>query len=319
MSMNKQKQYGFTLIELMISIVLGLLVVAAALAIYLSGQRSLSMQNGMSELQQSSMFGLSLLTHDVRHANLNTNTTLRVNPTEEGSGIIFAVDNLPAKVRSNIAQYVTAQSTGIGGTTENSDRLTIQFKPNYTTTNTSAISTMTDCEGNEIKYSSSKYEGTHVQSYFVKEMMQPNGQSFSPKRYGLFCDSGYYEVTRNSSVQNLGDATAQLIMTDVEAFKVKLGVKNTAGQIRYMTINDYKASPTLGDVVSVDLGVLVRSANPVGSDSMFDDGQTFNLFNDSNDTSYGKVLLKEEQKTGSKYLRNGFSQVVTLRNTAGVL
>lgn len=319
MSMNKQKQHGFTLIELMISIVLGLLVVAAALAIYLSGQRSLSLQNGMSELQQSSMFGLSLITHDVRHANLNTNESLTVNTTEEGSGIIFSAANLPTSVRGNIASHITAQATGIGGTTENSDRLTIQFKPEYDQTNTTqSISTMTDCEGKEIKYSNKKYDGTHVQSYFVQEMMQPNGQSFSPKRFGLYCDSGHYEPTQDSSVLHLGTG-AQLLMTDVEAFKVKLGVKNATGQIRYMTINDYKAAPTSGDVVSVDLGVLVRSANPIGNDSNFDDGQTFNLFNDVSGTTYGKVLLKAEQKTGSKYLRSGFSQVVTLRNTAGAL
>lgn len=318
MNMNKQKQHGFTLIELMIAIVLGLLVVAAALAIYLSGQRSLSLQNGMGELQQSSMFGLSLITHDVRHANLNTNENLAVNTTEVGSGIIFSAANLPTQVRSNIAPHITAQATGVGGTTDNSDRLTIQFKPNYVTTDTSAISTMTDCEGKEIRFSRIKYEGTHVQSYFVKEMVQPNGQSFSPKRFGLYCDSGHYEATRDTSVQNIGK-DEQLIMSDVEAFKVKLGVKNATGSIRYMTINEYKAAPTSGNVVSVDLGVLVRSANPIGADSKFDDGQTFNLFNDVSGTDYGKVLLKAEQKTSSKYLRNGFSQVVTLRNTAGAL
>lgn len=316
MNMNK-KQYGFTLIELMISIVLGLLVVAAALAIYLSGQRSLSLQNGMSELQQSSIFGLSLITHDVRHANLNTNTSLTVNPSTAGSGIIFSVGNLPtASLGASMSNVLTAQDSGEGGTTQRSDRLTIQFKPQYRTTATSAISDMTDCEGNAVRYSTTRTEATVVQVYYVAEMLQGT-QSYSPKRYGLFCDAGFY-VEANPQVQRIGQGQ-QLLMPDVEAFKVKLGVKNATGELRYMTINQYTAAPTTGDVISVDLGVLARSANPIGTDSKFDNDQTFNLFNDVTGTDYGKVTLKDEQKTDSKYLRHGFSQVVTLRNTAGAL
>lgn len=44
-------QKGFTLIELMIAITLGLLISAAALMIFLSSQRSLAIQGGMGEIQ----------------------------------------------------------------------------------------------------------------------------------------------------------------------------------------------------------------------------------------------------------------------------
>jgi type IV pilus assembly protein PilW len=47
--------------ELMIALALGLLIVAAGLAVFLSSQRSLGLQSGMSELQQNANFGLSLL------------------------------------------------------------------------------------------------------------------------------------------------------------------------------------------------------------------------------------------------------------------
>lgn len=86
---HKRYTSGFTLMELMIALALGLLIVAAGLAVFLSSQRSLNLQSGMSELQQNANFGLSLVTHDLRHTNLNTLSEQKVNSRVIGSGIIF--------------------------------------------------------------------------------------------------------------------------------------------------------------------------------------------------------------------------------------
>ena len=86
---HKRYTSGFTLMELMIALALGLLIVAAGLAVFLSSQRSLGLQSGMSELQQNANFGMSLVTHDLRHTNLNTASSHRVNNYTNGSGIIF--------------------------------------------------------------------------------------------------------------------------------------------------------------------------------------------------------------------------------------
>ena len=45
---HKRYTSGFTLMELMIALALGLLIVAAGLAVFLSSQRSLGLQSGMS-------------------------------------------------------------------------------------------------------------------------------------------------------------------------------------------------------------------------------------------------------------------------------
>lgn len=74
-----KNQQGFTLLELMISLAIGLLVVSAATAIFLSAQRSLGFQLGMGDVQQNSNFGLAMLTHDLRHANLNTPSNQKIN------------------------------------------------------------------------------------------------------------------------------------------------------------------------------------------------------------------------------------------------
>src|SRR5690606_23165137 len=103
---------GFTLIELMIALAVCLIIVAAGLAIFFSSSRSLNLQNSMGELQQNANFGLSVVTHDIRHANLNTLSSQRVNNITNGSGVIFTKENLPttlAAFSDMESKYATAQ------------------------------------------------------------------------------------------------------------------------------------------------------------------------------------------------------------------
>lgn len=55
------KQQGFTLVELIISLALGLMVVAAAILLFLTGQKSVAMQKGVAELQDNANFGLNYI------------------------------------------------------------------------------------------------------------------------------------------------------------------------------------------------------------------------------------------------------------------
>lgn len=55
------RQTGFTLIELMISLVLGLIVSAAVIQVYLINVKTSSIQANASELQDASVFGLQQL------------------------------------------------------------------------------------------------------------------------------------------------------------------------------------------------------------------------------------------------------------------
>lgn len=63
------KQQGFTLIELMIALVLGLLISAAALQLFTGSILSSRMQQANDELQNSGIFGLDYIVRDIRLAN----------------------------------------------------------------------------------------------------------------------------------------------------------------------------------------------------------------------------------------------------------
>ncbi|MEC8056441.1 MAG: prepilin-type N-terminal cleavage/methylation domain-containing protein, partial [Pseudomonadota bacterium] len=70
-NLNYITQKGFTLLELMVALALGLIISAAAIQLFLTSQRSITMQQALSNMQSDSVFGLEALIRDIRLANLN--------------------------------------------------------------------------------------------------------------------------------------------------------------------------------------------------------------------------------------------------------
>lgn len=321
------KQTGFTLVELMISIVLGLIVIAAALAIFIGGQRALNVQQGMGGVQESAIFGLNQLTYFVRHANLNTTADQKIGLNVEGSGIVFNANNFPATaINQRAARFTTAnEAAAVTGALAASDSLTIQYMPTYTLTpngsNTTFTSDMFDCEGNALRVTSSPSPDSQyvsVHRFYVARMPDAQ-QNASNTRYALYCDASFYDKAgRSTAAINSGTGVVAnggvVMIPDIEAFKVRLGVKNDNGNIRYMPINDYTALGNGGvsvtqRVVSIELGILVRSNENVGADGNIDATKTYNVA--------GTSVQMTTDNTGTKHLREAFSQVVALRNAQG--
>lgn len=59
-------QSGFTLIELMISLTLGLLIVAAAIQLFITGITSYKLQKAMAHIQDNASLGLNFIVDDIR-------------------------------------------------------------------------------------------------------------------------------------------------------------------------------------------------------------------------------------------------------------
>lgn len=282
-SLKPIHQQGFTLVELMISLVLGLLVIAAATGIFLSAQRSMNMQTGMSELQQNSIFGLSQIAHDLRHVNLNTTSKQSILLSEKGAGIIFTTDNALKLVANN---FLTRQNVTATNMNMSSDRLTIQYQPNS--------KDLTNCEGETLDDPNL----VNIQTYFIQQVANSN-----PARYELRCSAMY---KKNSQ---LGQGI--VLLPDVEAFKVRFGVRgpdDSEGKPTFV----YRTQNQLVNtdrIVSIEIGVVARSSSSVGSGNGIDASKPF-------------VIVGQEVKLSStegqdKFLREGFSQVVAIRNAQG--
>src|SRR5690606_11810315 len=126
-----------------------------------------------------------------------------------------------------------------------------------------------------------------------------------------------------------GSNNAQQIMQRVDAFKIRLGVKNPAGQYRYMTINEYIdemddirdacATPIVEDtcaktylqVTSMEVGILSRSTGTIGADASLNTQTTFDVAGKEN------VTLAGDAAVNKRYLRQAVNQVVAIRNTLG--
>lgn len=334
-------QNGYTLLELMIALVLGLLIVAAGTMIFMFGLRSTTLQSSMSELQQNANFGLGMLMQDLRHANLNTPSVQKINNKQVGAGIVFSASNLPSSLSSVSANLFTRQNNDVSALTINSDQLTIQYIPQYVTvttkkckstalinpiTNTCDTSVSsnledittyearsTDCEGNELKFSEPRVV---VQRYHVKaDSNQILGQ---PTAYSLYCDAGTYMageafITGMSAANN-----GQQLMQRIDAFKVSLGVQDKDKKLRYMSINTYISlmGPTVlnennyYNILSLEAGLIARSTSAMPLESMINNNKKFKMLNE-------EFELSTAQRNGPKYLREAFSQVVAFRNTLG--
>ena len=293
------KQQGFTLIELMIAITLGLLISAAALMIFLSSQRSLAIQNGLSDIQQNAIFGLRTLTYDLRHTNLDTNAKGRISKTELGSGIVFD----PTQVASIVLtpNQVTTANKDTGIMTVNNDQLTIQFK--------ARTGNMTDCEGTQVPA-----DTVVVQRYYVAALpnnQQPSAITNDNRRYGLFCDAAWGA----GSAMGAGETVA---IADVDSFKISLVTRNlnsTVGNrkddnLRYQTLASYINNP-MGDLVaSIEIGVVLRSSGSVHSDKNIEANPTFKIA--------GQDVKLANPPTTANYLRVPLTQVVAIRNSQGV-
>lgn len=368
---------GYTLVELMIAISLGLIVVAAAMAVLLSAQRLLRLQNAMDELQQNASLAVGLISFDLRQSNLNMATQNGVNNKSLGSGIIFSAANLPASMASNASAYQklwTQQDSGVAATEQKSDQLLIQYLPEYelvsaddSTLSASSGASSTqiyragfDCEGKKIEFSQPRADRTQsaataasaqriiVNRYYLKK--DPQQVKGEPSSYSLFCQSGHY-VAGDQQITGLTAEGGQQVMKRVDAFKLRLGVKAPDGKRRYLSINQYLAlmPPSLTqperyyNIVSIELGLLVRSSTALGTELLNPDlatkpadampqggqqddvqqqgGQQIDLQQAGLGSAFellGTKLKLQQAQQSKKYLRQNITQVVALRNAVEV-
>ncbi|MDH1362876.1 PilW family protein [Acinetobacter johnsonii] len=298
-----KKQAGFTLIELMISIGLGLIIVASALMLFLSGQRNVAMQKSAADLQDDQNFGLNYIAKNIRNANLNS-PSASLNNASQFSGIVFSKANLSSSltglptdfnakfITANISTHTSNMRSKINTTYTDAvnDQLVIQYRP----TQAGGY----DCEGNLIN---SSYV---VERYFVRT--DANGGGTAAERSALACAASQYESSDTDLEAVATDGiygSGQIIMKRVDLFRVRFLVDGK----RYMTVAEYNTSVAKPRILAVQLGIIARALDGSGERSI-STTQEFSLL--------GQTFT---QKTTfpNRYLRTPIMQTVALRNALG--
>jgi type IV pilus assembly protein PilW len=204
---NNNKQKGLTLIELMIALVLGLLLVAGVVQVFISNKQTSRVTEAQSRLQDNARFALEILTRDIRSAgysgcraiekmNVNTIANAPVPATPTANTIITGSD---AQASSWSPAIPGALGTVVAGT----DVITIQrgtscganlignvgssngniqvFSPNTCSISAGDIVMIADCEDSHIFRASNVSNGTGQET--ISHASNVNGSTHFCKSY----------------------------------------------------------------------------------------------------------------------------------------
>ncbi|WP_287907929.1 PilW family protein [Acinetobacter sp.] len=282
----RNKSLGFTLVELMISLILGLIIIAAGVQLLISGQKSLLFQSAVADVQDNANIGINYIAADLHHANLNLPNRKMVNNAV--SGLVIKAGNYPDYVKSG--QVYSESASGLSFTDKKSDVLVIQYRP--------VDAKGYDCEGNIINSTN-----VIVQRYFLrKDANSANGD------LALACDAGQYISGTGNKINGL-DGSGQIIMPRVDQFRVLIGVIDTASNtMAYLTPEQFKDSSSVVRAVSVQIGLIVRSADNSGSNTI--EPTEIQLFNEKN-------VLTPPKTVAGRYMRIPVEQTIAFRNAIG--
>ena len=303
---------GFTLIELMISLVLGLLISAAVMQVYLTNAKTSATQKSGSELQDASLFGIQQLESHLRLANLGNPVDEITNDTPRG-GIVLSLTNMGLPEENTEYPKFLTHTAGDRDFTStssiasvNSDQLTIQY------TNITG-NDLSDCESTDVHNGE-----TVIERYFIRESLPDNKNGLV-----LACDAGRLNNSgvitgyAASDPKTFGNNGQEFIM-GIDQFKVLLGTQTnavgTAGVMRYLTSADYlnnTATPAPKPAITaVKIGLIVRGSTPVVGSST---KKTFSLLGQNHTLKSGEPNQVRTTYESTTLLRN--ARVVNV-NTA---
>lgn len=285
---------GFTLVELMVSLVLGLIITAAVLQVYLANVKTSAIQQSASDLQYASIFGVQQLESHLRMANLG-NPVTEITDTTPAGGIVLTLANLGITDKAQLANVThTAGEAGFTSLSNvqriNSDQLTIQY------TNITG-QPMYDCESGKVED-----QERVIERYFVRM------NSVSSQGLILACDAGR---VLEASIGNYGandvrrfGGNGSEFIAGVDQFKVLLRTQTTNAdkQVRYVTSAQYMA---LADprpaITAVKIGFILRGNSAgIGSDTQ----QNFSLFGTTHSLKTNQPKQVRAVYESSTLLRN---------------
>ncbi len=329
-------QNGFTLIELMVALVLGLIVSAAALQIFYTSSVNNNRQQAGSQIQDNAVFGIDDFSKHLRRANYgaNSNTVsgfylnhltpqggiVLTRPTgtlpSSGSTSPWSKSNLnglksrstplPTEILST-NEYTNSESNLDG--INNSDQLTIQYQAYQ--------DDMFSCDGEEID------KGDYViERYFVR-----TDTSITPNKNGLACASLIYtydETLANTTGIDVSADIAGLtgngmiVIPNVDYFRVLLGTTAqddfatdpTNLALIYQPIPSDPTSLAGQRIISVQVGLLVHSDTATATQQA-NSSLRFNVL-DRRDQQLNTAAANDRQ-----YLRNVYETTTLIRNARG--
>ncbi len=111
-----QLQYGFTMVELLVAMTIGLFLVAGVFQMFVANKQSSRIQNNLSHVQENGRFAISEIGRVLRMAGLKSDPTDTTTFTTVANVAITGVDNAsPGADNISVSFQGVAGSAGAGG------------------------------------------------------------------------------------------------------------------------------------------------------------------------------------------------------------
>lgn len=283
---NISKQYGFTLIELMIALMLGLFLSGGALMMYVANHNTYGTIVDNSRLQESARYAQIFLEENIRLSgwkvepkeielpSLNTTTAVAGKRPAWNNGVFILgnnnqtadIGNLKIKNKTDLL-YIRYQGSGDG---------------------VSGDSTISDCLGN-----------TYSKTHEVTEIFYIDDEN------NLNCKVSSYEVATPATITEQDPVK---LVSGIESMQLLFGVDRTSNSVpnRYFTANQVSAVEW-SNVVSIKVSLLVTSNQASANANNKDATGSINKFD----------LLDEEdiELSDSKLYAQVFTTTIALRNS----
>jgi type IV pilus assembly protein PilW len=284
-TMREHKQSGFSLVELMVGMVLGLMLIAGAVSIYLASKRSYVEVEQVAALTESARFSEQLLGDSLRHAGFFGQVSPnRIEPDSNLTAVAGDCTGLAGAHNLNQFIYaVTATSASVLGCIDdampNTDVLVIKrvasqpysdgprdsFDPNDPTQGDGVIDTPSGLDNQKSYVLTNNITGRMFDGDdTVPTMAVPGGTAWE-YQYEVFYirDDAVPYLSRKILRINTSGTAMELVTEDiaegVEDLRVTLGYdSNNDGEV-----DTFKTPTTLSnwsDVQSVEVTMLTRSA-----------------------------------------------------------
>jgi type IV pilus assembly protein PilW len=275
-----RRQSGFSLIELMISLVLGLLISSSVIQVMISNNMSERLNRAVASAQENGRFIVSRLRNDIlmtgRYDPLSPALNTDIDIVEEST----FVKNNPVPV---VGDFVSGASIGAkNGTSGGSDTLVV------------AMQASQDCRGNHFGYAEDE-EFFVVNEYFLDNT-------------SLKCRGFDGRVLRGQQGANLNDSdNAYTLLDDVYSFQVQYGMSdvaaaqdNSARPVKFIDASTLDIEKAAGSqVVAIRIALLIKADSNV----IISPVPSFKLLNENAIQPTEERLFKQ------------FETTITLRNS----
>lgn len=293
-SVSRAHMQGFSLVEVMVSLVIGLVVVGAVLVSYIGSGQTNKRQAAYAEMNENAQIALSMMRNDLLLAGYAQPTSA---PAGASLSRTFALKPVFGCDNGFASPSQTGTLNAAGCAASGTPAIEMSYEADVTNTVPTSAGIPSDCLGNGLNVKAAgaiTYYVTNNRYYLT---------AGSTGRSELHCAS--------SRTPMLG---GQPLVDNVENMQVWYGEANTVSPrqiVRYVSagnVSDWQ------NIISVRICLLMRSANPVLSNEGITDTDSAKVAATAAALNGYLDCSSNPQTSADRYLRRAYFSTTTLRN-----